>query len=77
MGRQSTGNSEADDSGSATLGRRLERGDQLRCMVADHRDARTERDACLQRKTGDCDYVPPSRHSKLVLFAQRALVSRQ
>jgi hypothetical protein len=38
-------------------------------MIADHRHARTKGDACLQSKTGDCDYVPPSRHSTLVLFA--------
>jgi hypothetical protein len=38
-------------------------------MIADHRHARTQGDACLQSKTGDCDYVPPSRHSTPVLFA--------
>ena len=69
MGRQSAGNAEADDSRGTALGRRLERGDELGGVIADHRDARTEGDARLQSKTGDCDYVPPSRHSTLVLFA--------
>src|SRR6266566_6895213 len=69
MGRQSAGDSKTDDSRSAALGRRLERSDELGGMIANHRDARPKGDARLHSKTGDCDYVPPSRHSALVWFA--------
>ena len=69
MGRQSAGYSKTDDSRSAALGCSLERGDELGGMIANHRDARPKGDARLHSKTGDCDYVPPSRHSALVQFA--------
>src|SRR5262249_13194295 len=36
---------------------------KLRSMIADHRHAGPERDAGLKREAGDCDNVPPSRHS--------------
>src|SRR5262245_12387041 len=69
MGRQSAGDSKADDARGAAFSCRLERGDELGGMIANHRDARPKGDARLHSKAGDCDYVPPSRHSALVLFA--------
>src|SRR5258707_10850865 len=53
MGRQSAGDSKTDDSRSAALGRRLERGGELGGMIANNRHARPEGDVPLQRKTWD------------------------
>jgi len=62
MGRESAGDAEADDTRSAALGRPLEGSDEFRRVSANHRHAGPERNAGLERETGDCDYVPPSRH---------------
>jgi hypothetical protein len=40
------------------LDRRIERDDELRGLLADHRHSRAQRDTRLQRKRGDGDYAP-------------------
>jgi len=62
MGRESAGDAETDNARRAAPGRPVEGSDELRRMSADHRHARPEGNAGLKRETGDCDYVPPSRH---------------
>jgi hypothetical protein len=47
--RQAASNSKADDARSTTRDRRLESGDELRTLVADHRHPGAQGDASLQR----------------------------
>src|SRR5439155_20341777 len=63
MGRQSARDPEADDARRAAPGGPVEGVNKLRSMIANHRHAGPERDAGLKREAGDCDNVPPSRHS--------------
>ena len=62
MGCESAGDAKTDNARSAAPSRPVEGGDELRRVSADHRYSRPEGNARLERKTGDCDYVPPSRH---------------